>query len=161
MTEDEVARLYRDYGYIVYRRCVLFLGDPRAARDALHEVFVRLLRAETEFLANPQRRMWLCRLSDRLCLDMLGRDGTVRTDITFDEALASIMDDDRDSLVAVRQLLEGLHVDEWRLAVLHYVDEFTEQEIAKELGLSLRTVERRVAALVEHTREVLRVENAS
>jgi len=41
---SQAARLYRELGPVVYRRCLRLLGDRAAAEDATQEVFVKLLR---------------------------------------------------------------------------------------------------------------------
>jgi RNA polymerase sigma-70 factor (ECF subfamily) len=165
MTEDEVARLYRDYGYVVFRRCVVYLGDPSAAQDVVQEVFVRALRAVADFRSDADPRTWLCRIADHLCVDVLRR--RQRNAVLSDpnsEGLAidaAVGDDDRESLLTVRRLLEDLDPDSQRLAVLYYVDELTQEELAKELGVSRRTLGKRLQLLLDHARSLLREENAS
>jgi RNA polymerase sigma-70 factor (ECF subfamily) len=167
MTEDEVARLYRDYGYVVFRRCVVYLGDPSAAQDALQEVFVRALRAAADFRGDADPRTWLCRIADHLCVDVLRRrqrnpvvSESSRED--FEGAIeAAVSDDDRESLLIVRRLLADLDPDSLRLAVLHYVDELTQEELAQEIGVSRRTIGKRLQQLLDHARSLVREENAS
>jgi RNA polymerase sigma-70 factor (ECF subfamily) len=167
MTEDEVARLYRDYGYIVFRRCVVYLGDPSAAQDALQEVFVRALRAAAEFRGDADPRTWLCRIADHLCVDVLRRRqrNPVLSESSREGVAAAIeaavSDDDRESLLMVRRLLADLDPDSLRLAVLYYVDELTQEELAQEIGVSRRTIGKRLQQLLDHARSLMREENAS
>jgi RNA polymerase sigma factor (sigma-70 family) len=166
MTEDEVAKWYRDYGYVVFRRCLLYLGDPALAHDALRAVFVRVLRRTTDLGTEPDPRAWLCRIADEHCIDRLGRRGNAEQPEASSEqsqlALESaIGDDDREALLTVRRLLQGLELDSLRLAVLYHVDELTQEELARELGLSPRAVGKRLQQLIEHARAVLRQEPAS
>jgi RNA polymerase sigma-70 factor (ECF subfamily) len=166
MTEDEVARLYRDYGYVVFRRCVVYLGDPSAAQDAVQEVFVRALRAAADFRGDANPRTWLGRIADHLCVDLLRRRrrNPVLSEASSDEerAIEAVVgDDDRETLLTVRRLLQGLDPDSQRLAVLYYVDELTQEELAQELGLSRRTIGKRLQQLLENARQVLGEEHAS
>mgnify|MGYP001597285842 CR=1 FL=1 len=172
-----MARLYRDYGYVVFRRCVVYLGEPSAAQDALQEVFVRALRAAAEFrgdadprtwlcrIADP--RAWLCRIADHVCVDVLRRrqlnpvlSSSSREE--YEVAIeAAVSDDDREPLLTVRRLLAGLDPDSLRLAVLYYVDELTQEELAQELGVSRRTIGKRLQHLLDHARSLMREESAS
>lgn len=171
MTEAEMTRLYTEYGYVLFRRCLVYLGDEAAAQDTVQEVFVRALDpAPTPSRAQASRndanpRTWLCRIADQLCVERLRRvrraepvrASTVVTeeeDHHFGSAgLASaIMDDDRESFLAVQRLLAGLEPETRRLAVLHYLDEHTQDEIARELGRSRRVIQRRLRALEQHAR---------
>jgi RNA polymerase sigma-70 factor (ECF subfamily) len=160
VNEQDVARLYREYGYLVFRRCVVYLGDVTAAREVTRDVFVRALRNPTSFRAFADPRTWLCRVADTLCIDRLRRGHKAAS--SDDAALASaIADDDLESLLLVRRLLGNLEPDALRLAVLFYVDELTEEELGQELGLSRRTVAKRVAELLEHARGLAFQRNAS
>ena len=170
MQEQDVARLYRDYGYLVFRRCVVYLGDVPAARNATRDVFVRAVKNPSSLRAYADSRTWLCRVADEVCVDLLKRGKAPRgrlatataTDTVTDEfALATVADDDHDSLLLTRRLLASLEPDELRMAVLFYVDEMSEDEIARELGLLRRTVAKRLAHLLEQARTLGLRKNAS
>jgi len=40
----KAGELYKEYGPVIYRRCLRLLKDPEAARDATQEVFMKLVR---------------------------------------------------------------------------------------------------------------------
>jgi RNA polymerase sigma factor (sigma-70 family) len=61
----------------------------------------------------------------------------------------------------IRRLLEALDPDSRRLAILYYVDELTQDELASELGLSRRTAGKRLQHLLDHARALLREESVS
>lgn len=161
-----MAKLYTQYGYIVFRRCVVYLGDTGAAQDAVQEVFVRALRGAADFRGEANPRTWLCRIADHLCVDLLRRRRrnpvlAAPSEKQAREAIeTAVGDDDRDASLTVRHLLSDLDLESQRLAVLYYVDELTQEELARELGLSRRTVGKRLQQLLKHARERLREENA-
>jgi RNA polymerase sigma-70 factor (ECF subfamily) len=170
MTEAEMARLYVDYGYVLFRRCLTYLGDETAAQDAVQEVFVRALGATNSFRGESSARTWLCRIADNLCLDILRhrRRYHARPESESDNpagqtsfACEMSTGDDREALLGAHRLLDALKPDERRLAVLYYIDELTQDEIAAELGLSRRTVGKRVRALLEQARKVLQPRRTS
>jgi RNA polymerase sigma factor (sigma-70 family) len=158
--EQDVARLYRDYGYPVFRRCVVYLGDVPAARSATRAVFVRAVKNPSSLRAYADSHTWLCRVADEVCVDLLKRRKAdpARTD---ESALATVADDDHESLLLTRRLLASLEPDELRMAVLFYIDELSEAEIARELGLLRRTVAKRLAQLLEQARSLGLRRNAS
>ena len=160
MTEDELAKLYTAFGYFLFRRCVVYLGDPSAAEAALLEVFVEFAQ-NAAATGDPRAR--LCRIADRLCVDTLqrhARDNAPAHEPDADAIAAAIGDDESESLLIVRRLLREVEPRSLRLAVLYYVDELTEEELARELGLPRRTVQKRVQALLGRARTLLRAEHA-
>lgn len=164
VTEDEVARLYREHGYLVLRRCMAYLGDVSRAQDALQEVFVRALCSADGLRGDASAPTWLCRIADHLCVDLLRREprspfvahtAADRVDATRDAELASaLLADDGDALRTARMLMSALDGQSQRMAVLCFVDELTQDEIAVELGLSRRTVAKRIEALRAQAREL-------
>lgn len=152
----------------MFRRCVVYLDDPTAAQDAVQEVFVRALRGAANFRGDADPRTWLCRIADHLCVDLLRRKqrNPVRSELHEIEAQqpaieAAVGDDDRESLLTVRRLLAGLDPASRQLAVLYYVDELTQEELARELGLSRRTVGKRLQQLLRRARALLAEERTS
>jgi RNA polymerase sigma-70 factor, ECF subfamily len=170
VTEDELARLYSDHGYLVLRRCMAYLGDVSRAQDALQEVFVRALRSADGFRGDASARTWLCRIADHLCIDLLRRErrspfvalpAADGTDARDAELASALLADDGDALRTAQSLMRALDGQSQRLAVLCFVDELTQDEIAAELGLSRRTVGKRIKALRERARGLLDSEGTS
>lgn len=165
MTEDELARLYSEHGYLVLRRCVAYLGDVSRAQDALQEVFVRALRSADGFRGEASARTWLCRIADHLCIDILRRERRspfVSVEPAQDRELeAALLGDDGDALRTARGLMHALDGQSQRLAVLCFVDELTQDEIAAELGVSRRTVGKRIKELRARARELLDAEEST
>ena len=159
MTEAEVAKLYTDYGYFLFRRCHAYLGDKAAAHDAVQEVFVRALSHSHAFRGDASPRTWLCRIADHLCVDLLRRRtrNPVRTELApFDFELAPhTRADDGETLVLAHRLLAQLEPESQRLAVLYYVDELTQDELSRELGVSRRTIGKRLQALFARARALV------
>jgi RNA polymerase sigma-70 factor (ECF subfamily) len=161
--------LYATYGYVVFRRCLVYLGEPSAAQEAMQQVFVRMLRSAATFHADADPRGWLCRVADHSCIAVLRRarrnpvqrqtiDHTAEGQPAIELAVAN---DDREALLSVRRLALELDPDSFRLAVLYFLDELTHEELAEELGSSRRTIGKRVQQLLQRARLLLEVENVS
>lgn len=173
MTEAEVARLYTEYGYVLFRRCLAYLGDEAAAQDAVQEVFAGALGTAEGLRGEADPRTWLCRISDHLCVDLLRRrrrnpvhaqaaaGEPPENELGAAQLAAAIVDDARESFSTVRRLLADLDTDMQRLAVLYYLDELTQEELARELGLSRRTVGKRLQRLLARVRTLLDQEKSA
>src|SRR4051794_9327512 len=72
--------LYRKYGPAVLRRARAILGDEPSARDAMQEVFVRVLGSATEFRREASPMTWLYQITTRHCLNRL-RDRLRRAEL--------------------------------------------------------------------------------
>jgi RNA polymerase sigma factor (sigma-70 family) len=165
MTEGEVEQLYTDFGYVIFRRCHAYLGDDGAAQDAVQEVFVRALRSAAEFRNDADPRTWLCRIADHLCVDWLRRRRanpvrllTANEQDADDDAGVPTGDDPQEHAELARdahRLMGALDATSQRLAVLYYVDELTQDEVAAELGLSRRTIGKRLRQLAARARSLL------
>jgi RNA polymerase sigma-70 factor (ECF subfamily) len=147
----DAEALFRRYGPMVLRRCRQMLGDPDAAEDATQAVFVKVFEKRHTLRAEyPSSLLW--RIATNHCLNAI-RERAVRNEATGAEALLSAIarSDDLEERVGARGLLRklfGSHPESSRLiAVLHYVDGMTLEETAREVGMSVSGVRKRLRAL--------------
>ena len=71
--EELFERVYAAYGASLYRFCLVQLGDPADAEDALQEVFCKRLDRAPGFPSPEQERRWLFRVAVNQCRDELRR----------------------------------------------------------------------------------------
>jgi len=132
--------MYLRYGAIVYRRARKLLGEEQAAKDACHEVFLRLFRSLPEFeRASPLT--WLYKVTTNHCLNII-RDEQRHRQILEARAVRS----KPEHPVPLFALLRGFPEELQEIAVYYFVDEMSQDEIADVLGLSQRTVSNRLSA---------------
>jgi RNA polymerase sigma factor (sigma-70 family) len=151
MTEEEVAEAYRRYGFLVLRRCRRILRDDAAGDDALQEVFVRLMRYGRAFEKAESKVLWLYRVAERCCFDLLARRGS-RAEVPHGEGDGEVFStrggaealEDRD---VVLRFLASFDDRLKQVAVLHYLDEMTQEEIAAATGWSRQTIFKKLAFL--------------
>ena len=151
MTDAEVGEAYRRYGALVLRRCQRILRDRAAAEDALQDVFVRLWRYGNAFRVAESKVLWLYRVADRCCFDRLTRRGA-RVEINLANASGALVDEashgksveDREVVMC---FLDRFDDRVKQVAVLHYLDEMTQEEIAAATGWSRQTVFKKLAFL--------------
>jgi RNA polymerase sigma factor (sigma-70 family) len=155
----DIDKLYRLYGPMVLRRCRRLLRDEDQALDAAQDVFAQLLQ-HRDRLSDQYPSSLLYKMATNLCLNRL-RDGRVH----FQEA-QSVEDVDNQLVRRVahaeeleaRSLLdlifrrnkEGTRT----MAVLHFLDGMTLEETAREVGLSVSGVRKRLNALRKTLRDL-------
>jgi len=163
---SQITALYRDFGPVVYRRCLRLLGDRSAAQDATQEVFVKLLGNMEQLQERDTVLPWIYRVATNHCLNVLrdsrrhgeeaeaenshalaGADGPARPDAFVDWELA-------------RSVLSRFDGDTQAVAVGVFVDGMNHDEVADALGISRRTVSRKLERFVEGARRFLGVEGA-
>ena len=156
VTNEEVEALCLRYGSMVLRRCHRLLGNAEEARDACQDVFVRLVRNRTR-LDDAYPSSLLFRVATNVCLNRI-RERT-RRPVTDDERLLSDVANvgEPGALSHARVRLEqlfGRHPESSRtMAVLHFVDGLTLEEVAEETGMSVSGVRKRLRRLRQTLRE--------
>jgi RNA polymerase sigma-70 factor, ECF subfamily len=146
----DVEAAYRRYAPMVLRRCRRLLRHEEKAVDAMHDVFVNLLRAEAR-LDGEGAASLLMRMATNVCLNQL-RGERRRPEDADDAALLAIAAAEEPGARSVARLalgaLLGREPESTRLmAVLHHVDGLTLGEVGREVGLSAAAVRKRLRGL--------------
>jgi RNA polymerase sigma-70 factor (ECF subfamily) len=145
---------------VVYRRCVRLLGDREAARDATQEVFVKLLREESSFDQGDGAVRWIYRVATHHCLNVR-RDRRRWARLSAGSADAGLevaaqgAAPPADRQLA-REVLGRFDATTRAVAVGVLVTGMERDEIAGELGVSRRTVHRRLARFLAGARRLLK-----
>jgi RNA polymerase sigma-70 factor (ECF subfamily) len=151
----DVDALYRKYGPMVLRRCRRLLVDEEQALDAMQETFVKILRYQDKLTDKAPSSM-LYTIATNICLNMMRAAGR-RPRTTGEEALERIAAaEDVEARALDRYVLDGIFEHERAstrtMAVMHYVDGMTLEEVASHVGLSVSGVRKRLRQLKERTR---------
>jgi RNA polymerase sigma-70 factor (ECF subfamily) len=148
----DLEALWNRYGPLVLRRCRQLLRDEQEALDVCQDVFLQLLRRGGELdIRYPSSLIY--RIATNLCLNRI-RDRRQWPELAEDQQLARIARlDDPTPAVHARTLLDRLfarHQESTRvIATLHFVDGLTLEEVAREVGMSVSGVRKRLRALRE------------
>lgn len=154
MASETPETWYRRYGPLVLRRCRQLLRDAEEAEDALQEVFMQILRRpdliEAEFPSSL-----LYKIATHVCLNRI-RGRTRRAESREEALLLDIASgEDVEARSAAGRLLDRIfdrHPESTRvMAVLHYVDGMTLEEVARETSLSVSGVRKRLRTLQAST----------
>jgi len=152
-----LEELYRRHAAAVFARCRYLLREDEAARDAAQDVFVRALRSERELREAASPTAFLLRVATNHCLNLLRASRAA-----WKEEVARLARErterhvEPDARELVRALLGAAGTEEQEVAVLYFVDELTQAEIAEATGRSLPTVRKRLRDFLAAARGALR-----
>ena len=148
----DVEAYYRQYGPMVLRRCRRFLTDENQAVDAMQDTFVKLLRYQNR-LKHETPSSLLYRMATNVCLNQI-RASQRRPEDPDQELLARVAALDEptvESRLSARNLLARLFSSERAstrtIATLHFLDGMTFEEVAREVGMSVSGVRKRLRPL--------------
>ena len=147
---DELKDLYETFGPAILRRARALLRRDADAWDAMQEVFERLLRSGASFRGDARPMTYVYRVTTNVCLNVL-RGRAVR------EAAPQVSPhapegDTVEVVNLLRALSDQLDERAREVAVLHFLDELTQEEIAEVLGVSRKTIQRDLEAIREKAR---------
>jgi RNA polymerase sigma-70 factor (ECF subfamily) len=156
---SQVAELYSSLGPAVYRRCLKLLRDSDAARDATQDVFVKLVKDMDRLQDRETVMPWIYRVATNHCLNVLRSRRRAGPTAPLDDALelapapaggASYPD-----RALARAVLAEFDEDTQAVAVGVLVDGMEHEELARVLGVSRKTVQRRLDRFLTRARELV------
>lgn len=152
-----LAELYEKHAAAVYGRCRYLLRDEAEARDALQDVFVKALQALPEFREAASPSTWILRIATHHCLNLVRARKTLwREELRVLGATLRQETEPPERRELVRVLLAAAPEEAQEVAILYFIDELTQAEIAQELHRSLPTVRKRLREFLAAARAALR-----
>lgn len=156
---DRVVELYEAHGGVVYARCRHMLREAAAAEDITQETFLRVHRHLGSIPEGDAVLPWLYRIATNLCLNAL-RDGRARP-VLFEvppERPGASLDELLTNRDLVMRLITRVPPKVQMTAWLFYMDGMRQEEIAEVLGISQRSVAKRLAQFLRLSRKFARLE---
>lgn len=152
----DVEALYTRFSPMVLRRCRKLLVDEEEALEAMQDVFVQVVRRQDQLeLTSPSS--FLYTTATRVCLNRL-RTARRRPADPSSDLLERIAAAPAQELWSARVVLDRIFARERpstaTIAVLHLLDGMTLAEVAKEVGMSVSGVRKRLRTLKAHVREL-------
>lgn len=149
---DAFANLVDAYQVAVYNLCFRMLGDPYEAEDAAQETFLRAYNAMKTYDSKRSFSTWILSIGAHYCIDQLRRK---RLNITHieDTPYLELRDpgpgpeislSDSEQQKRIRSLLDVLGDTDRAVVIMFYWYEFSYEEIANALNLSLSAVKSRL-----------------
>jgi RNA polymerase sigma-70 factor, ECF subfamily len=139
---------YRTFGFRIYGRCLQILADEQAAQDVMQEVFVRLAHSLDTFRGDSSIGTWIYVVTTREALGYIrSRARRSAREARWASGVASHHGSAEARIGAAEQIRAAVGRapdDSVEAALLYFVDHLRQDEIADLLGVSRRTVIRRI-----------------
>ncbi len=157
-SRDDFDRLYRDSYPRIFRTMLAVLADPAAAEDCAQDAFVQAFRAWGRWRPEAPAEAWLHRIAINVAVSYqrkakLRSIGSIlrrlgRPAVGHDPAQVAL---DRDLAAALRRLAPKLRA----ALVLRHYHGYNNREIAAAIGVSERTVNKRLRIAADRMRALL------
>lgn len=156
--EIDVAQYYKQYGPMVLRRCRWILKNEERASDAMQDTFVKLIKYKDK-LKGQYPSSLLYRMATNVCLNIIRSEKRKNEVIGDDDLLMRIAAiDDIEAEVETKDVLDRIFKREKEstrtIATLYLIDKMTLEEVAKEVGLSVSGVRKRLRTLRTNIKEL-------
>ena len=148
--KNEIEDYYIRYGPMVLRRCRVFFPNEEEALDAMQEVFIKLILYKNRF-SGPYLSNFLFKIATNVCLNII-RSHKNHHQIDDNNLLSTIaFYNESEEKFILDSILDYIFRREKKstrdIAVMHYVEGLTLKEVAKEVGLSIAGVRKRLRKL--------------
>jgi RNA polymerase sigma-70 factor (ECF subfamily) len=142
----DIERLYERYGPMVVRRCQQLLRDEQEALDVAQDVFVQLLKRPGRLTGDHPSSL-LFRIATNLSLNRI-RARSRGPSLPGDDFLFRVARrDDLDAPLLLDRLFGRQPASTRTMAVMHWLDGMTLEQVARECGMSVSGVRKRLRAL--------------
>lgn len=150
--DEAFANIVESYQRPVFNLCYRMLGDAREAEDAAQETFIRAYRSIRRYDSTKPFASWLLAIAAHYCIDQIRKR---RLNLVSVEEMGYIeLSDDNPGPEAsisrseeqdrVRSLLTHLGPVDRAAVVMYYWYDFSYEEIAESLSISLSAVKSRL-----------------
>ena len=138
---DDLEQVMDTYGNMLFRLCLVLLGNSADAEDALQEVMLKYYRKAPAFTDEEHRKAWLLTVAGNQCKDLLRfRAKHPLTEDTDIYEYKSADSEDSGILDALMILPEKFRL----VLILYYVEEYPVNDIAHMIGKTPSAVKMRL-----------------
>jgi RNA polymerase sigma-70 factor (ECF subfamily) len=153
--DAELAALYERLQPVLYRKCLSMLKNEDAARDAAQEVFVKLSRSTDQLQDASAEEQWAVKAAHHHCLNVLRADGRRAAREEGSQDLDRVVRSPVTAREMGRAVLSRLSEDSRAVTVGRFVEGKELDELAKERGVSTRTISRKLKNAVEKAKDLV------
>ncbi len=151
---DSIERIVQTYGNMLFRLCLITLGNASDAEDAVQETFIKYLQKAPEFENAEHEKAWLITVATNKCKDML-RFKNRHPVVNIEEIKELTKDASDNGILDALMTLPGKFRT---VLILYYVEQYPMEEIARMIGKTTSAVKMRLQKGRRLLREAYRKE---
>ncbi len=137
---DDMEEVVHTYGNMLFRLCLVTLGNESDAQDALQEVFIKYMLKAPEFKNEEHKKAWLLKVAANQCKDIL-RFKKRQQIVNLEEIKVCMEENSETGILDALMTLP----DKFRMVLfLYYVEEYEVQRIAAMIGKTPSAVKMRL-----------------
>lgn len=157
--EQILRKLINEYGDDILRLCILYMNDYHTAEDAWQETFIMVYKNLYRLSEISSIKPWICKIAVNTCRTLQRKTAYRRhNELIIDD----ITEDTHNDIIlcenhlliskAVNQLSSKLK----EVIILHYLHDFSANDISSILGIRIGTVLVRLQRGREKLKEILK-----
>lgn len=148
MTIEEAVKKYSP---MLYRICVVMLGNEADAQDAVQDTFCKYLERRERFRDEEHEKAWLIKVAQNKCRDL--RRFHLRHPQAELSEVTQVTSYENPEYSEILAELVALPMSVKATVYLHYIEGYKTTEVSEMLGISVNAVKKRL----QRGREMLRL----
>lgn len=143
--DEDIENTINEYADLLYRTSFLILRNRADVEDIVQETFYKYMTTEMAFDSDNHKRAWLLKVSQNKCKDLL-RSHKIRAYVPYEEveeSLISKKDVEKNDIEEILKI-EELDYKYKSVIMLYYYEEYSIEEVANILDLSVVAVKKRL-----------------
>lgn len=147
---ENFSEKYSLYSNMIFRICMIHLGNKEDVEEAMQEVFIRLIYKSPQFSSDEHEKAWLIRVTTNICKDML-RSVWHKRVIKMED----IQDNyDNSSHIQIMEEILKLSPKYKAVIYLYYFEDYSVKDISEILKITESAVKMRL----KRGRDILKIE---
>lgn len=139
-TAERIENIINIHGDMLFRLCLITLGNSHDAEDAVQETFIKYLKKAPEFKSDEHEKAWLITVATNKCKDIL-RAKNHQPQINIDDVNEFTADPtNSDIMEALMTLPEKFKT----VLILYYIEGYSTKEIARIINRTTSAVKMRL-----------------
>ncbi|MBQ3544959.1 MAG: sigma-70 family RNA polymerase sigma factor [Lachnospiraceae bacterium] len=156
----DFEEIYNRQSDRIFKMCMTYLCNEEDAKEAVQNIFMKLLEKNIRFKDSNHENAWLCKATRNYCLDVL-KSAWKKKRVDF-ETLPEVNTSDKDLENNEKELIEKalikLSIKQKEVIYLYYYEEYSIKEISKILKRSESTIQTQLSTARKKMKEILNSE---